>query len=70
MGFAVEVHHGENPDVVGALDVDDAVGKLAGEMPAGRLADETEGAGSPAGFDDQLVDDGVETPAQLGNDAA
>ena len=43
--LAVEVHHGENPDVGRTLDIDDAIGEFAGEMPPGRLADEAEGAG-------------------------
>jgi len=44
-GFAVEMYHGEDPDVVGTIDVDDAIGKFAGEKPAGGFADEPECAG-------------------------
>lgn len=43
--FAAEGHDGEDPDIGGALDVDDAVGKFSREMPAGGFPDETEGAG-------------------------
>src|SRR5258708_797108 len=60
----MEVHHSENPDVVWALDINDAEGKFPGEMPPGGFADEAEGAGRLAGLGNQPVDDGVETLAQ------
>ena len=31
-GCAVEVKYSEDPEAVGALDVDDAIGEFAGEM--------------------------------------
>lgn len=58
--FPAERHDSEDPDVVGALDVDDTVGEFAGEVPAGGLADEAEGAGRRAGIGNQAINHLVE----------
>lgn len=53
--LAVKGYDGENPDILGALYVEDAVGKLAGEMAADGRADLTESFGAFAGFGNQSL---------------
>jgi hypothetical protein len=50
-------HHGENPDIVGTLDVENTVGKFLSEMTADGRVDHAKSAGYLAGIGDQAIDD-------------
>ncbi len=62
-------HHGENPDIVGTIDVDDAIRKLPSEMTADGRVDHAESAGYLAGIGDQAIDDMIKALTQSGADA-